>query len=278
MVSSFLVDSHGSLGFGGVDISCSFLSRTHKEPSVVELTEYTNEAEGSADLLSVSDDGSLEDVEVEEKDMMLPSLDAGDSATDPISLPPMKMKNEKSCTRRVSLDTNQCAPSSQASLGVPAPAPLLVEGNSQQLVLPIQANDRINDAMKLNVPVTTTTHDFECHQVDEGTEICNSALFDDVVEQDRVQEFFSALRQFADTMKRSEYSRREVILGRRRLRHMYQELGGLDHLLSGEPWGRSVDYQLARRELVSEIYGQLLRRYSSHPVASESELFYTDGL
>jgi hypothetical protein len=281
MVSSFLVDSHDGLGFGGVDMSCSlFLSstwRTHKEPNVVELTDDSTDLQGNADIFSVSDDGSLEDVEVEERDMMLPSIDVGDSATDPISLPPMNIKVLKYGTRRVSMDNHrQCAPTHQASIGTSAASPpLFVAGNSPQLVLPVQPTDH---AKELYLPLTTTAHDLECHQVDTAPNNSYDGLFDDVSGQGRAQEFFSALRHFADTMKRSEYSRREVILGRRRLRHMYQELAGRDHLLSGESGGRSVEYQLARRELVTEIYGQLLRRYSSHPADSEVEAIYTDGL
>jgi hypothetical protein len=282
MVSSFLVDSHDGLGFGGVDMSCSlFLSstwRSHKEPNVVELTDDCTDLQGNADIFSVSDDGSLEDVEVEDRDMMLPSIDVGDSATDPISLPPMNIKAQKYGTRRVSMDNHhQCAPTHQAPVCASAAPPPFVARNNPQLVLPVQPTGPIKDARELRLPLTTTTDDLECLQVDTAPDNSYDGLYDAVSGQGRAQEFFSSLRHFADTMKRSEYSRREVILGRRRLRHMYQELAGLDHLLSGESWGRSVEYQLARRELVAEIYGQLLRRYSSHPADSEVEACYADG-
>ena len=72
-------------------------------------------------------------------------------------------------------------------------------------------------------------------------------------------EYRIALQQYAETMKRSEYSRRQVILGRRRLKQLYAARLGRDDLLSGEPWGRSLDYQMARRELVSDIYARLLK-------------------
>jgi hypothetical protein len=251
----------------------------HKEPNLVELTDDSNELDGNCDMLSVSDDGSLEDVGVEERDMMLPSADAGDSATDPISLPPIKIKMmQKACTRRVSMDNHQRSPTHQAPIFVPAASPPLVAENSQQSVPPIQPADRVDAAANLYLSLTRTTHDIECQQVDTVSETSYDGLLHDVSGQGGTQEFFSALRQFADTMKRSEYSRREVILGRRRLRHMYQELAGRDHLLSGESWGRSVEYQLARRELVSEIYGQLLRRFSTSPADSEVEPYYSGGV
>jgi hypothetical protein len=282
MVSSFLVDSHDGLGFGGVDMSCSlFLSstwRAHKEPNVVELTDDSTDLQGNADILSVSDDGSLEDVEVEERDMMLPSIDVGDSATDPISLPPMTIKTQKYGTRRVSMDSrHQCAPTHQVPIYSSAASPSFAAGNSPQMLLPVQPTGPIKDARELCFPLTTTTDDLECLQVDTAPNNSYDGLSDEVTGQGRAQEFFSSLRHFADTMKRSEYSRREVILGRRRLRHMYRELAGTDHLLSGESWGRSVEYQLARRDLVAEIYGQLLRRYSSHPADSDVEACYTAG-
>jgi hypothetical protein len=79
---------------------------------------------------------------------------------------------------------------------------------------------------------------------------------------------YASLRRFADAMKRSEDTRRRVVHGRRLLRGtLYRGLEGGDHLLSGEPWGRSASYLVSRRELVSDVYGRLL---SAHREPSSS--------
>jgi hypothetical protein len=252
----------------------------------------------SSAILSVSDDESMRGLD--EEDAKLPSAPFGSGVKDVVPLPPVarvKRPPSRSLRRgrrpsellRASLHPGECASDdlpreshrdwdistqTNAWMHPPPPPP------STQPLPSLSAVPRFSDVVSapltpnaaLHLPEDYCTPDLlllpPLPSPPPTTTTTNAQVC-----------YYKSLRRFADAMKRSEDTRRHVVMVRRRLLFSRDALGGNilegeeqeeNCLLSGQPWGRSASYLSARRELVADVYSRLLFMLRAPPPPSSS--------